>query len=57
MSAIPIPDPILEKSKDLITYQRDVSEYERDDVEFVEIIPGHFVLGNPEQIKEYRKEL
>ena len=57
MSAIPIPDPILEKSKDLITYQRDVSEYEREDVEFVEIIPGHFVLGNPEQIKEYRKEL
>ena len=57
MSAIPIPDPILEKSKDLITYQRDVSEYEREDVEFVEIIPGHFVLGNPEQIEEYRKEL
>ena len=57
MSAIPIPDPILEKSKDLITYQRDVSEYEREDVEFVEIIPGHFVLGNPKQIEEYRKEL
>ena len=57
MSAIPIPDPILEKSKDLITYQRDVSEYEREDVEFVEIIPGHFVLGNPEEIEEYRKEL
>ena len=57
MSAIPIPDPILEKSKDLITYQRDVSEYEKEDVEFVEIIPGHFVLGNPEQIEEYRKEL
>ena len=57
MSASPIPDPILEKSKDLITYQRDVSEYEREDVEFVEIIPGHFVLGNPEEIEEYRKEL
>ena len=57
MSAIPIPDPILEKSKDLITYQQDVSEYEREDVKFVEIIPGHFVLGNPEQIEEYRKEL
>ena len=57
MSAIPIPDPILEKSKDLITYQRDVSEYEKEDVEFVDIIPGNFLLGNPEQIEEYRKEL
>ena len=57
MAAIPIPDPILEKKKEVITYQCDVSEYEKEDVEFVEITDGHFVLGNPEQIHNYRKEL
>ena len=57
MAAIPIPDPILEKKKEVITYQCDVSEYEKEDVEFVEISAGHFVLGNPEQISNYRKEL
>ena len=57
MAAIPIPDPILEKKKDIVTYQCDVSEYEKDDVKFVEISKGHFVLGNEEQIQIYRKEL
>ncbi len=57
MAAIPIPDPILEKKKEVITYQCDVTEYEKEDVEFVEISAGHFVLGNPEQISNYRKEL
>lgn len=57
MAAIPIPDPILEKKKDIVTYQCDVSEYEKDDVKFVEISKGHFVLGNDEQIQIYRKEL
>ena len=57
MAAIPIPDPILEKKKEVITYQCDVTEYEKEDVEFVEISRGHFVLGNPEQISNYRKEL
>lgn len=57
MAAIPIPDPILEKKKEIVTYQCDVSEYEKDGVNFVEIIPGHFVLGNDEQIMNYRKEL
>ena len=57
MAAIPIPDPILEKKKEIVTYQCDVSEYEKDDVKFVEISKDHFVLGNPEQIEVYRKEL
>ena len=57
MAAIPIPDPILEKKKEIITYQCDVSEYEKEDVKFVEISKGHFVLGNEEQIQNYRKEL
>ena len=57
MAAIPIPDPILEKKKEVITYQCDVSEYEKEDVKFVEVKKGHFVLGNEEQIANYRKEL
>ena len=57
MAAIPIPDPILEKKKEVITYQCDVSEYEKEDVKFAEVKSGHFVLGNEEQISNYRKEL
>lgn len=57
MAAIPIPDPILEKKKEIVTYQCDVSEYEKEDVKFVEVSKDHFVLGNPEQIELYRKEL
>ena len=57
MAAIPIPDPILEKKKEVITYQCDVSEYEKEGVQFVEVSKGHFVLGDENQIANYRKEL
>jgi len=57
MAAIPIPDPILEKKKELVTYQCSVAEYEREGVQFVEVSRGHFVLGDEEQIANYRKEL
>ena len=55
MSAIPIPDPILEKNKKLITY--DVKDHQygpEDNPELVDIGHGHFVYGSPEEIKEYK---
>jgi len=56
MSAIPIPDPILEKNKNLITYNIKQHNYkENEKLELVDIGHGHFVYGNEAEIKKYRK--
>ena len=57
MSAIPIPDPILEKSKKLITYDASEHKYEDgDNPELVNIGHDHYVYGNASEINEYRKK-
>lgn len=56
MSAIPIPDPILEKNKTLITYDVNDHKYSEDDhPELVDIGHGHFVYGSESEIKKYRE--
>lgn len=57
MSAIPIPDPILEKNKTLITYDVNDHKYkEGDNPQLVDIGHGHFVYGSEKEIEEYRKQ-
>lgn len=56
MSAIPIPDPILEKNKELITYDVKKHHYSTvDEPQLVDIGHGHFVYGDSKEIEEYRK--
>lgn len=56
MSAIPIPDPILEKKKQLITYDVGQHQYkEGDNPALVDIGHNHFVYGSASEIEEYRK--
>jgi len=56
MSAIPIPDPILEKNKKLITYDAKDHVYgENDNPQLVNIGFDHFVYGSEKEIAEYRK--
>ena len=57
LSAIPLPDPLLEKEKNLIVYDESVHDYSVDKPKFVEIKPGHFVLANEKELEEYRKQL
>lgn len=57
LSAIPMPDPEIEKDKQLITYDPSCHDYSTDKPEFVEIKPGHFVLANKAEVEEYRKHL
>ncbi|NLW39836.1 MAG: ATP-binding cassette domain-containing protein [Tissierellia bacterium] len=57
LSAIPIPDPILEKQKLLEVYDPSCHNYEKDPPRWVEIEPEHFVLANDEEIEEYKKRL
>ena len=57
LSAVPIPDPILERQKELIVYDPSQHDYSTDEPEMVEITPGHFVWGNKAEMAEYRKKM
>ena len=54
MSAIPIPDPILEKNKKLFVYNKDMHDYSVDKPSLVEVVKDHFVYGNEKEIEEYK---
>jgi oligopeptide transport system ATP-binding protein len=54
ISAIPIPDPKLEKNKVLYTYDPSVHDYSEDKPELVDIGNNHFVFGNKKEIEEYK---
>ena len=56
LSAVPIPDPILERKKVLKVYDPNQHDYSVDKPEMVEVRPGHFVWGNKAEIETYRKE-
>lgn len=55
ISAIPIPDPKLEKAKVLLTYDPSIHDYSEDQPELVDVGNKHFVYGNKKEIEEYRK--
>lgn len=57
LSAVPIPDPILERQKELIVYDPSQHDYSTDKPEMVELKPGHFVWGNQKEIAAYRADL
>ncbi len=54
ISAIPIPDPKLEKHKILYTYDPSIHDYSVDKPEFVNIGHDHWVYGNKKEIEEYK---
>lgn len=54
ISAIPIPDPMLEKNKVLFTYDPSIHDYSTDQPEMVDIGHNHFVYGNKKEIEEYK---
>ena len=54
ISAIPIPDPELEKNKVLFTYDPSIHDYSQDQPEFVCIGHDHYVYGNQKEIAEYK---
>ena len=54
ISAIPIPDPRLEKNKILFTYDPSVHDYSEDKPALVDIGNNHFVFGNTKEIEAYK---
>lgn len=55
ISAIPIPDPKLEKNKVLFTYDPSIHDYSEEKPEFVNIGHDHYVYGSKKEIEEYKK--
>ncbi len=54
ISAIPIPDPQLEKNKVQFIYDPSMHDYSEDKPEFVCIGHDHYVYGNKKEIEEYK---
>ena len=57
LSAVPNPNPYVERSKKLLVYDPSVHHYENDAPVWEEILPGHFVYGNERELDGYRKEI
>ena len=56
ISAIPIPDPRIEKDKKLFVYEPDkMHDYSVEKPELKDLGNGHFVFGNTKEIEEYKK--
>ena len=54
ISAIPIPDPKLEKNKVLYTYDPSIHDYSQDQPELVCVGHDHYVYGNKAEIEKYK---
>jgi oligopeptide transport system ATP-binding protein len=57
LSAVPMPDPISEKAKELMVYTENLHDYSVHQPSFVEITPGHFVWANEPELEHYRELL
>ena len=55
MSAIPVPDPIIEKQKKLFIYDPSQHDYSVDKPSMVDLGNGHFIYGNQREIDKYKE--
>lgn len=55
ISAIPIPDPELEKKKVLFVYDPSIHDYSENKPRLEDIGSNHFVYGNDSELAEYKK--
>ena len=56
LSAIPKPDPLSEKERKRYIYNpANEHDYSKEAPSLQEIIPGHFVMANSEEMEKYRK--
>ena len=58
LSAIPKPDPLSEKVRKRFVYKpQEEHGYSKEAPKLTEIIPGHFVMANSEELEKYHQEL
>ena len=57
LSAVPMPDPLIEKEKKHIIYDESKRDHSGEKPVLQEIRPGHFVFANDREMKEYEAKL
>jgi oligopeptide transport system ATP-binding protein len=57
LSAVPLPNPVKEKQKVLISYDPSCHDYSTDLPKWTEIEGGHFVYANDKELEGYRAAL
>ena len=57
LSAVPQPDPDIERNKELIKYDPDMHDYSTDKPAWNEILPGHFIYANSKEMEGYMNEI
>ena len=57
LSAIPTPNPRIERNKVIEFYDPSIHNYEKNPPKWVEIEPEHFILANDEELEKYNKML
>lgn len=55
ISAVPIPDPILERNKVPRIYDPSIHDYSSEQPRLTDIGHGHYVFGSPSEIAEYKR--
>ena len=56
ISAVPVPDPEIERNHKRIPYDDSIEEDPKGDHKLREIVPGHYVFCSKDQIEAYKKE-
>ncbi len=57
LSAIPTPNPDVERNRGLLVYDESMHHYDQQKPSWQEIEPDHFILANDPEMEEYRKRL
>ena len=57
VQAAPVPDPDIERDKEVLVYDPSVHHYESEKPYWSEVRPGHFVWANDPELAEYRTRL
>ncbi len=58
LSAVPIPDPRVEKVKKIVVYHPQMHQYTHDDEpQLYEVEPGHFVRANSSELAQYKETI
>lgn len=57
LSAVPMPDPMIEKNKKLVVYEESAHDYSTFKPSWQEIKPGHWIWANEPEMAEYRQKL
>ena len=57
LQAAPVPDPDIERDKEVVVYDPSIHQYETEKPYWSEVKPGHFVWANDPELAEYRTRL